>query len=474
VSAEGGGRRTARDRRWTSTWDRADDWKGTNMYRFETDGKPRARARRNHLLALLLALSIAAAACSPAEDTAAPEPGVDEPDVVGEEPEAAEGDPTEPEVVAEGCDPDDPVQVGAVYSLTGPSADIGARAEEGTRMAEEELNAGDGILGRCVEVLLRDDEGDPTRASQVTRELVDQEGVDFVVGPFLSSPAGASIEATNQAGMLHIQGSVLFEAGDAEQFPYVFRIGVPAQLQAQTFSVFMDEGGYASAGVIAVNNALGIAVSEAFEASAEEAGLEVTTVQFHESGDTDHTPQLQSIQQTQPDVLVVMNVAPPDMIASIRARNGLGWDVPVLGFSAMAFAEVTEAIGDDGMDDVFAGQAFRNLSRDADGNVLGGERVESFLDEYREFVGVDEIRVGPQQVAAAIDKIQMVAWAADAVGSLDPDAIKDHLEANPYDGLLATFVYDEQRHDGPTLDDLVFVIARSLEDGTYELAPGQE
>lgn len=410
--------------------------------------------RRWMVIGALAALLVLAAACEADED-----------------PEDAGAD-VDGEVADDQCDPDDPVEVGALLSLTGPAADIGDRALEGTQMAADELNDEGGILGRCVEVLERDDEGDGTRASQMARELVDQEEVDFVVGPFLSTPVGASLEVTNPAGTLHIIGGVLPEGGDAEQFPYSFRTQVPAQLQAETFAGFMQEAGYESAAGIAVNNALGISVSEQLEELLPEEGLELTQVEFHESGDADHSSQMAALESTDPDVLIVMSTAVPDLIASLRAREDIGWDVPVLGFSSMAFPEVTEGVGEEGMEDVLAGQAFENLARDADGNVLGGERVEDWLERYLEWAGADEFQFGPQQVALFYDSVKMVAWAAEEVGSLDPDEIQAHLEANSYEGVAATYDYDEQRHDGVTLDDLVFVIAASLDpDGTYQVAP---
>lgn len=373
-----------------------------------------------------------------------------------------------------GCDDADPVDIGAIFSLTGPAADIGARGEEGVNMAVEHVNAEGGILGRCLEAHFGDDEGDPTRASQVARELVDQVGVDFVVGPFLSSPTGTTVEVTNRANMVQIFGSVLQDAGDPTSFPYAFRVQVAAALQAQTFAEFMKTAGYETAGIIAVNNDLGIGVSEAFQSIADAEGLEVTTAEFHESGDADHTAQMQTLQGTDPDVLIIMSTAVPDLVASVRARNGLGWDVPTVGFSSLAFPEVTEAIGPEGMEGVLAGQAFRNLSRDADGNILGGERVAQWLDQYREFVGAETLENGPQQVASFYDAVTMVADAANATESLEADQLRSHLESEPYEGIMATYEYSGERHDGVTLDDLVFVIARSFEDGTYEVAPQED
>lgn len=419
------------------------------------------RRRASRTVALGLTVAFLATACDDGggSDGGNGEIGAEEEQ--GPDSAAADGD----------CDADDPISVGALFSLTGPAADIGARSREGVEMATETINGSGGIVGRCIETHFGDDEGDPTRASQAARELVDQVGVDVLIGPFLSSPAGAAIEVSNQAQLIHIQGSTLQEAGDPSIYPYAFRVQVAAGLQAATFVQFLETAGHESVAVIAVNNDLGIGVSEAFGAAAADAGIEVLAVEFHESGDSDHTPQMQALQATDADALIVMNTAVPDIVASLRARSGIGWDAPVLGFSSMAFPEVTEAIGFDAMEGVLAGQAFANISRDASGAIVGGERIEDWLDRYRTFTGVEEIEVGPQQVASFYDAVSMYADAANTVGSLEADAIRDHLQANAYEGIMATYQNDETRHDGVTFDDLVFVVARSFENGTYEVAP---
>jgi ABC-type branched-subunit amino acid transport system substrate-binding protein len=106
--------------------------------------------------------------------------------------------------------------------------------------------------------------------------------------------------------------------------------------------------------------------------------------------------------------------------------------------------------------------------------VLGGDRIIDWLERYRVFIGADEIQFGPQQVASFYDAVIMLAEAVEGTGSVEDEEIRDYLQANPHEGIMATYVYDEQRHDGVTFDDLVFVIARSLEDGTYELAEEQQ
>ncbi|MCZ7526634.1 MAG: ABC transporter substrate-binding protein [Acidimicrobiia bacterium] len=418
--------------------------------------------RRFHpLLILLLVLALVAVAC-----------GDDDDDGDGAAPAttaAADGDG---DGAAE-CDDSDPVKAGASLSISGPAADIGALAQDGAEMAIEDINAEGGILGRCVELVLRDDTGDPTRAAQVMRELVDQEEVDFVVGPFLSSPIGAAIEVTAPANVLHVVAGVLPTAGDAATFPHVFRSEVVATLQGQTFAEYMKASGWTSAAIIAVNNALGTSVVDAFTPVAEAEGLEITATEFHESGAVDQTTQLRNLMGTDPDVLLVFNTAGPDTVATISGRNSLNWDVPALGFSSIANTSITDAFEPGEMDLVYGGQAYRLLNREPGSDEPIGEAAAAFKDRYKEFLGADPLEVNIQQASGIYDSYRMMALAINEVGEIDPDGVKDYLESNGYDGVKATYEYDAERHDGIGLDDLVFIVADSFEDGTLELAPNQ-
>lgn len=371
------------------------------------------------------------------------------------------------------CDAEDPMVVGAAFSLSGPAADIGAQAEEGALMAVEDINAEGGVLGRCLELILKDDGGDPTKASQVTRELVDQDEVSFIVGPFLSSAIGSSIEVTAPAEILHVVAGVLPAAGDAASFPYVFRTEVEASLQSETFVAYMTAAGLTAPALLAVNNALGTSNIDALGVSLEGTDIEVVATEFHETGSTDLTAQMRALMDAEPDVLILLNTAGPDLTAALTARESLAWDVPVLAFSAAANASVTGAVGDAGMDGVLAGQAYRLLAREAGATEPFGEAAAAFRERYKEHRGEETLELNLQQPAGIYDSFMMMATAINAVGDLDPDGVSAYLEENGYDGVKATYEFTEERHDGIGLDDLVFVIADSLEDGVLEIAPGQ-
>src|SRR5438309_4071560 len=56
----------------------------------------------------------------------------------------------------------------------------------GWEMAVEEVNAAGGVLGRKLEVISRDDGGNPGDAVRVAEELITREGVSMIAGTFLS------------------------------------------------------------------------------------------------------------------------------------------------------------------------------------------------------------------------------------------------------------------------------------------------
>ncbi len=337
-------------------------------------------------------------------------------------------------------------------------------------MAVEDINAAGGILGRCLEVLIRDDTGDPTKGQQVAREFIDQEEVSFMVGPFLSSVIGAAIEISNPVGTLHIVNGVLPTAGDATVFPYVFRAEVVSFLQSATFVQQAQAMGATTAVVLAVNNALGTSVLDAIKADLEGTGIEILAEEFHESGAVDLGPQMRSLMDHNPDVLFQLNTAGPDVTAAIKARNQLDWDVPFLGFSSNANTSITDSFTPDEMANILGGQAYGRLNRPAGSDEPAGEAAKWFKDRYKEHRGEDPLTVNIQQASGLYDSFMLMADAINAVGSVDSDAVKAYLEANVYDGVKATYEYSAERHDGVGLDDLVFVIAHSFIDGTSEIA----
>src|SRR5665647_2186574 len=81
--------------------------------------------------------------------------------------------------------------------------------KKGWALAVEEINAGGGVLGRKIEVVSRDDQGNPGEAVRVAEELLARENVAFLIGTFPSNVGLAVADFAKQKKVLFIAAEPL-------------------------------------------------------------------------------------------------------------------------------------------------------------------------------------------------------------------------------------------------------------------------
>src|SRR5262249_667821 len=101
----------------------------------------------------------------------------------------------------------EPLRIGCPLPLTGPFAALAADMQRGAQLAQDEINAKGGVMGRKVEVLFRDDQLKPAVGAQRTKELIENEQVKFVVGGLAAHVQMAINEQTKKSKVLFISVS---------------------------------------------------------------------------------------------------------------------------------------------------------------------------------------------------------------------------------------------------------------------------
>lgn len=74
-----------------------------------------------------------------------------------------------------------PIKVGLVAVMSGPLAEIGESHKRGAELAVQQINADGGIDGRKIELVVKDEKGDPNTSVQMARELL-SDGVKLIAG----------------------------------------------------------------------------------------------------------------------------------------------------------------------------------------------------------------------------------------------------------------------------------------------------
>jgi branched-chain amino acid transport system substrate-binding protein len=118
-----------------------------------------------------------------------------------------------------------PIRIGEINSYTGVAAGFTLPYRQAVEMAVEEVNAAGGLLNRRVEVLFRDDKGNPAEAVKHAQELVLGEKVTLLAGTFLSNVGLAVSDFAKQNQVLFVAAEPLTEAMTWSQGNrYTFRV----------------------------------------------------------------------------------------------------------------------------------------------------------------------------------------------------------------------------------------------------------
>ncbi len=359
----------------------------------------------------------------------------------------------------------EPVKIGFDDPLSGSLAENGKTSKIGADMAVAELNAGGGILGRPVQLVVKDDACDPTKGAQNVRELIDQDNVDFIVGSLCSGVIGSQLPISTQAKKLEFVQGILPDAGDATKWPYAFRTTSPAANQQLSWVKFAQQQGYKRAAAIAVNTALGTSSVNAWKQASQGSGIDLVAVQTHETGAVDLSLQMQKLLAAKPDVILIYSSG-VDQAAAVKARNNLGSTVPMFGLSTLTDPVIVQAIGGPAaMKNVYAGPEYPTLIRTAT------NKESPFIQHIKKFLKEDPVTHDYSLGGLAYDAIMAEAAAVNKAKTFDADKVKAVLESygpTGYPGIMAHYHWDKTRHDGIGLEDMAFCQADSFKDGMYD------
>lgn len=201
-----------------------------------------------------------------------------------------------------------PIKVGVPLPLSGPAALYGEPALKGAQLFVQELNAAGGVLGRKIELVVRDSKATPDEAVRVSREMILKENVDFLVGTLTSAegPAVSTIAKENKIILIAPIPKTDQLVAPKNLHPYIFRTASNTTIEGRTGAVLIAKWtDVKRVATIAHDYAYGQDITKEFIAHLKKLrpDIEVVDSQWPKLGEADYTPFINAQMSKKPDAI---------------------------------------------------------------------------------------------------------------------------------------------------------------------------
>ncbi len=161
-------------------------------------------------------------------------------------------------------------------------------------MYVEEINAKGGVLGRKLELVVRDTKGNADEAVRVARDLILRENVDFLVGTLTSAEGPAVSPVAKENKIVFVVPVVKTDqlVTPANLHPYVFRTASNTTIEGRSAAEIMAKWQVKSVATMSQDYAFGQDVTRAFVAHLKKLrpDIEIVDQQWPKLGEADYTP----------------------------------------------------------------------------------------------------------------------------------------------------------------------------------------
>lgn len=170
-----------------------------------------------------------------------------------------------------------PIRIGVSLGLTGDYADITRHQERAYRLWEKTVNEGGGILGRKVQVIIRDDGSAPDAGRRIYETFIREEKVDFVFGPYSSEITAAVAPIVDKHGYPMLIAGAAADEIWKQGYTNIVGVYAPAGRYAIGFLALMSEVGIERVAIVSAGDAFSRSAADAARKWAPHYGLNVTS-----------------------------------------------------------------------------------------------------------------------------------------------------------------------------------------------------
>lgn len=355
----------------------------------------------------------------------------------------------------------EPINIGAVLDISGPSSSLGIPERDTLQMLADQLNAKGGINGRQVKMVILDNKSDETESVLAAKKLIDQEKVVAIIGSSASGTSLAMVDTVQKEGVplvsLATNSKIVEPASDRK---WVFKMAQSDAIVADGMVKYAKSKGIQKIAILYMNNAYGDGGQKALVKAAGDNGMSVVLQDKFEATDKEMSAQLAQIKNSDAQAVMVWAIPPS---ASIVTRNyrELALNVPLIHSHGIANQNFLDLAGDaaNGIEFPVGKIVVADQLPDNDPQK---QVLVSYTQDYTAKFNTPPSTFGGH----AWDAFNIVVNAIKA-GGADRSKIRDSLEQTKnFVGISGVFNMSEKDHNG--LDSSCMVMV-TVKDGKWAL-----
>lgn len=321
---------------------------------------------------------------------------------------------------------EDVIRFGAPLPITGPLAPEAVKQQMGYNLWAEEANKAGGINvgGKKykVEIVYSDYQSNTPRSVQATEQMITQDKVDFMFGPFGSGAAKAASVISEKYKMPTIAASASSSQVYDQGYKYLFGTFTPNDTLTTPLTKIVKAKApdVKKVAILARNDLFPLAIAQEMEKSAKENGFDVVYFEKYAINTLDHSATLSQIKSLAPQWIFITGYI-NDLLLIRKQMVDQQMKAPVVTMIAgPAYQDFIEA----------AGQSSENISSASWWHPAEQYDGKDIFGTTSNFVKLFKAKYNSEpdygQASAAVSGA-LFQLAIEKAGSLDHEKVRDAL-----------------------------------------------
>ncbi|KGD90086.1 amino acid ABC transporter substrate-binding protein [Achromobacter sp. RTa] len=332
------------------------------------------------------------------------------------------------------------IVLGASIQLTGPVANTGRYYRDAYQIAVDQINAAGGVkIGGAAHKLalkIYDNQSDVNLSVRQYTQLVTQDKVNLLLGPFASNFALADSAVSEKYKVPMVQGGGASDQIFSRKFKYIFGTLAPASNYFGSTVEMLKalKPVPASVALLYADDSFDVSVAQGTRPLLKAAGLHVAMDERYSTNATDFNSLLSQIKSKKVDAVLVAGHE-TEILNFVRQAKSLAVAPKMYSFTVGVPSEdFRKALGADA-DYAFGMTAW--LPSAALKDRWFGD-AEQFARAYKAKYGYDP----DYHAASGVADVEALAQAMESAGSMDPQKVRDALAKTRFDSLYGPIAFN--------------------------------